>query len=72
MQVSQKHIWGILLLLQVLKGITDDEVKLLDEFEDIEYDRKTVEVVLKVITFWSELTTNSVFTFRILLDYILI
>uniref|UniRef100_A0A0D3DV89 Uncharacterized protein n=1 Tax=Brassica oleracea var. oleracea TaxID=109376 RepID=A0A0D3DV89_BRAOL len=30
----------------VLKGITDDERKLLDEFEDVEYDRKAVEVVL--------------------------
>ncbi|CAN6899803.1 unnamed protein product, partial [Brassica oleracea] len=32
----------------VLKGITDDERKLLDEFEDVEYDRKAVEVVLTV------------------------
>ncbi|KFK29712.1 hypothetical protein AALP_AA7G169200 [Arabis alpina] len=32
---------------KVLKGITDDELKLLDEFEDVEYDRHTVEVVLK-------------------------
>ncbi|WZZ82587.1 hypothetical protein YC2023_103159 [Brassica napus] len=31
---------------KVLKGITDDERKLLDEFEDVEYDRKAVEVVL--------------------------
>ncbi|CAF2030925.1 hypothetical protein YC2023_087892 [Brassica napus] len=31
---------------KVLKGITDDERKLLDDFEDVEYDRKAVEVVL--------------------------
>ncbi|CAH8387459.1 unnamed protein product [Eruca vesicaria subsp. sativa] len=31
---------------KVLKGITDEERKLLDEFEDVEYDRKAVEVVL--------------------------
>ncbi|KAF2532296.1 hypothetical protein F2Q70_00033366 [Brassica cretica] len=31
---------------EVLKGITDDERKLLDDFEDVEYDRKAVEVVL--------------------------
>ncbi|KAL0739273.1 hypothetical protein Bca4012_015483 [Brassica carinata] len=31
---------------EVLKGITDDERQLLDEFEDVEYDRKSVEVVL--------------------------
>ncbi|CAB79849.1 AIG2-like protein [Arabidopsis thaliana] len=31
---------------KVLKGITDDELKMLDEFEDVEYDRKTVEVML--------------------------
>ncbi|XP_010447586.1 PREDICTED: protein AIG2 A [Camelina sativa] len=31
---------------KVLKGITDDELKMLDEFEDVEYDRKAVEVVL--------------------------
>lgn len=30
----------------MLKGITDDELKMLDEFEDVEYDRKTVEVML--------------------------
>ncbi|KAH0871492.1 hypothetical protein HID58_078514 [Brassica napus] len=33
-------------VLCVLKGITDDERKLLDDFEDVEYDRKAVEVVL--------------------------
>ncbi|ESQ54060.1 hypothetical protein EUTSA_v10026383mg [Eutrema salsugineum] len=32
---------------KVLKGITDDELKLLDEFEDVEYVRKAVHVVLK-------------------------
>uniref|UniRef100_A0A1J3C8L5 Putative gamma-glutamylcyclotransferase n=1 Tax=Noccaea caerulescens TaxID=107243 RepID=A0A1J3C8L5_NOCCA len=31
---------------KVLKGITDDELKLLDDFEDVEYDRKSVQVVL--------------------------
>ncbi|CAH2077382.1 unnamed protein product [Thlaspi arvense] len=31
---------------KVLKGITDDELKLLDEFEDVEYVRKAVQVVL--------------------------
>ncbi|XP_010526283.1 PREDICTED: protein AIG2 A [Tarenaya hassleriana] len=31
---------------KVLKGLTDDELKMLDLFEDVEYDRKTVEVVL--------------------------
>ncbi|KAF8097540.1 hypothetical protein N665_0286s0049 [Sinapis alba] len=31
---------------KVLKGVTDDERQLLDEFEDVEYDRKAVEVVL--------------------------
>lgn len=45
--------WGFskfwkLLFLQVLKGITDDELKILDEFEDVEYDIKAVEVVLTV------------------------
>lgn len=34
----------------MLKGITDDELKLLDDFEDVEYDRKSVQVVLAVIT----------------------
>lgn len=44
-----------LLFLQVLKGITDDERKLLDDFEDVEYDRKAVEVVLTVtLLFGSE------------------
>lgn len=47
-----------MLVLQVLKGITDDELKMLDEFEDVEYDRKTVEVMLTVITFLTG-TTNS-------------
>ncbi|CAH2044525.1 unnamed protein product [Thlaspi arvense] len=37
---------GDTILIKVLKGITDDEVKLLDEFEDVEYDRKAVHVVL--------------------------
>ena len=35
--------------------------KLLDEFEDVEYDRKAVEVVLTVNNVWFR-TTNSVFT----------
>lgn len=39
----------------MLKGITDDERKLLDDFEDVEYDRKAVEVVLTVtLLFGSE------------------
>ncbi|KAL1210455.1 AIG2-like protein C [Cardamine amara subsp. amara] len=31
---------------KVLKGITDAELKILDDFEDVEYDRKAVEVML--------------------------
>ncbi|EOA17535.1 hypothetical protein CARUB_v10005885mg [Capsella rubella] len=31
---------------KVLKGITDDELKMLDEFEDVEYDRNAVQVAL--------------------------
>lgn len=44
------RILKTLLFLQVLKGITDDELKILDEFEDAEYDRKAVEVALTVTT----------------------
>lgn len=55
----------------MLKGITDDELKMLDEFEDVEYDRKAVEVVLTVITFWSEQLIPTSWI-RFLLDQILI
>lgn len=36
----------------MLKGIIDDECKLLDDFEDVEYDRKVVEVVFMVNNVW--------------------
>ncbi|CAN8273349.1 unnamed protein product [Cochlearia groenlandica] len=35
------------LIPYVLRCITEDELKILDEFEDVEYDRKTVQVVIK-------------------------
>lgn len=34
--------------MQVLLGITDPELHILDEFEDVEYERSTVEVSLMV------------------------
>lgn len=38
-------------VLQVLFGITDDELYILDEFEDIEYERENVQVLLTVSHF---------------------
>lgn len=37
-----------MIVLQVLFGITDDELYILDEFEDIEYERENVQVLLTV------------------------
>lgn len=35
-------------MLQVLLGVTDPELNILDTFEDVEYERCTVEVSLMV------------------------
>jgi len=34
--------------MQVLSGITDPELNILDAFEDVEYERRTVDVSLMV------------------------
>lgn len=41
-----EELW--LRFVQVLLGITDPELHILDEFEDVEYERSTVEVSLMV------------------------
>jgi hypothetical protein len=51
------------LLVQVLQGITDLELYILDEFEDVEYERVTVDVSLMVSEFGS--TIFNVFLSRI-------
>ena len=35
-------------MLRVLLGVTDPELNILDTFEDVEYERRTVEVSLVV------------------------
>lgn len=37
--------------MQVLRGITDQELDVLDSFEDVEYERRAVEVSLVVSGF---------------------
>jgi len=37
-----------IVVVQVLFGITDDELNVLDEFEDVEYERENVQVLLTV------------------------
>ena len=51
------------LLVQVLQGITDLELYILDEFEDVEYERVTVDVSLMASEFGS--TIFDVFLSRI-------
>ncbi|KAB5513660.1 hypothetical protein DKX38_027566 [Salix brachista] len=43
---GKSHPMYEFLLLQVLQGITDLELYILDEFEDVEYERVTVDVSL--------------------------
>ena len=41
----------MLIGLQVIMGVTDEELRLLDAFEDVEYTRTRVEISLAVSMF---------------------
>lgn len=47
-KVSNKKFDQIFAFFQVLSGITNPELDILDAFEDVEYDRRAVEVSLMV------------------------